>query len=190
MNLLNFRKQTNKLLAQHSHFCSQVREERLCLKEAKEVLQITTSAQKICQEVAEGVQQLAHKQITSLVSSCLKTVFGNDAYKFTIKFSQKRGKTEAQIMFTENGKEVDPKEASSGGQIDVAAFALRLACLWLQKPQRRKVLILDEPYKYVNGEQYQERMGQFLYSLAKDMNLQVIMVTDDSWLKVGKVIQL
>lgn len=190
IDLVKWRNKTNSLLAQYHHLSEQVRDERKLFKEAKQEVTAALEAQSICQEVAESVQEIAHRQIASLVSSCLKAVFEEEAYEFKIKFAQKRGKTEARLVFEKGGLEITPKDASSGGQIDLAAFALRLACLWMQKPQRRKLLVLDEPLKFLNGSHYQERVGELLLKLAKDMKLQLIIVTDDEWLKVGKIVEL
>jgi DNA repair exonuclease SbcCD ATPase subunit len=85
--------------------------------------------------------------------------------------------------------EVDPITASGGGIIDVASFALRLACLCLSKPPLRRVMVMDEPFKFVS-EQYRARLVELLERLAKDMGVQFIMVTHIKELEIGKVIQL
>jgi len=120
-----------------------VREEKRLLGEAKEQLLACQEAQGLIQHTAQDLQAKAHGQIASVVSRCLEAVFGEDAYEFRITFERKRGKTEARLSFIRNDNELDPKEASGGGAIDVAAFALRLACLLLSRPRQRLLIVVN-----------------------------------------------
>ena len=134
------------------------------------------------------MQQRAHKRIAEIVSKCLETVFAQP-YELRIAFERKRGKTEARLSFWRDDLEVDPLEGAGGGIVDVAAFALRLACLVLSKPSKRMVLILDEPFKgvdVVNRKKVREMMNQ----LARQMHIQFIMVTQIADMGLGKVIEL
>ena len=125
------------------------------------------------------------------MTRCLKAVLDNEAYEFKIEFEQKRGRTEAKLILERDGLILEnPAEEAGGGVLDVAAFALRLACVALALPRRRRLLVLDEPFRFVNGEEYQSRIGGMLEVLAAETGMQIILVTDDDWLKIGKVIQL
>lgn len=166
-----------------------VKEERKSCEAAERQIRAAAKAQEIVQAIAVGVQERVHKQIAELVTRCLRTVFQQDL-SFQIAFEKKRGKTEARFVFLENGEEMDPREGSAGGAIDVAAFGLRLACLLLQRPTRRRLLIMDEPFKNINGEANQERAGALVEALSEETGVQFIIVTDDDWLKVGKVIKI
>ena len=188
--ILSFRRRIDEFLAELSLAERQSEEEARSLESEKVHEANVLQAQAIAQEVAEAVQQKAHRRIASVVTRCLKAVFGEDGYEFRIEFDRKRGKTEARLEFVRDGMVLDPTSESGGGMVDVAAFALRLACVILALPKRRKLLILDEPFKHVNGEEYQAKVGGMLEVLAKETGVQIVMVTDDDWLRIGKVIQL
>jgi ABC-type sulfate/molybdate transport systems ATPase subunit len=79
--------------------------------------------------------------------------------------------------------------ASGGGVVDVAAFALRIACLTLRKPALRKVLILDEPFRFLSAE-YRPRVRSLIESLADEFGVQFIIVTHLDEFRCGKVITL
>lgn len=143
----------------------------------------------IAQEVAKTVQQKAHKRIAGVVTSCLKTVYGEEGYTFKIIFDKKRNRTEARLVFSRNGKEVDPLTASGGGAVDVAAFALRLSCLLLNVPPVKRCVIFDEPFRYVS-EEYRDNIKQMLENLQKDLKVQFIYVTHQEALKTGNVIRI
>jgi len=167
-----------------------VRQERQALQTITQRLEIIRQAQSIVQKVAETVQNQAHNRIASVVSRCLESVFGSDAYQFKIKFERKRGRTEAVLLLERNGIELDdPINSAGGGVIDVAAFALRVACLALSLPKRRKLLVLDEPFKHVSAE-YRPTIRTMVESLARDMGIQFVIVTHSDQFKIGKVIEL
>lgn len=162
--------------------------EKGSLDKAQAQLQNCQQAQEIVQLLAEAVQQRAHQQISEVVTSCLSAVF-DDPYEFKIVFERKRGRTEAQLRFVRRGLEVDPMSAAGGGAVDVAAFALRVACLVLHRPRLSKILVLDEPFKFVSAE-YRPRVRQMLEELAKKMEMQIVMVTHADDLVTGKVIHV
>lgn len=165
-------------------------EEKRNLKEAKQRYKTTAKAQVIVQSIGQEVQSQAHSRIAPVVSHCLKTVFGEEAYEFKIHFLRKRGRTEAKLVFIRDGHELNPASGAGIGQMNVAAFALRLACLNLIIPRPRRLIVLDEPFKDVNGEIYQERCRQMLETLATEMKFQFIMVTGKECFLAGKVIEL
>lgn len=189
-DLKRCRQKINGLLARREALLEQVDAEQKTVEQEQQREKDLLLGQKLVQEIAEATQQSAHKQIASVVTRCLKAVFGEDAYTFKIKFSQKRGKTEAELLFCRDGLEADPTTAAGGGVVDVAAFGLRLACLILSFPRRRRLLVLDEPFRHLNGIEYQERVKGMLEKLVDELGLQVILVSDDEWLRIGKVIEL
>lgn len=146
-------------------------------------------AQRLLQGIAQDVQQRSHEAVAELVTRCLKTVFGEESYEFRINFEQRRGRTEADLVFHRDGKDVDPATASGGGVCDLAAFALRLACLLLSRPAKRKLLVLDEPFRMLSRN-HTETVRELIETLADELGLQVVMVTHDPSLACGKVVEL
>jgi len=171
-----------------SHAEQRTEESRKEAEESKGRFEDAESARMLLQAVAAMVQQRAHGQIASIVSRCLEAVF-EDPYEFRIEFEEKRGKTEAKILFTRNGEQVDPMSASGGGVVDVAAFAARVACLVLSRPARRRLLLLDEPWKYLSSE-YRPRMKGLIETLADEMQVQFVIVTHDLQLATGKIVEI
>lgn len=185
-----YRKKINNLLLEHSHSTRRYEEERKALKIAKAKVKVAEEAQVVLQTIAQGVQQHAHDDIANIVTRCIKTVYGEDSYKFKIDFEKKRGKTEAKIIFEKNGFEHDPMSGTGGGVVDIAALGLRLACIMLNKPRLRKLIIADEPFKNINGEEYRERAAELLQTLSEEMEIQFIIVNGQEWLNIGRVIEI
>lgn len=144
----------------------------------------------LVQQVAEQVQNTAHQQLASVVSKSLAEVY-EDPYEFAIRFERKRGRTEAKLVFTRDGQELEnPAHESGGGAIDVAALALRLSCLKLMRPKKRMVLLLDETLRFIHGAGNRKRAARLLTSLARDAGVQIVLTTGHSWLHVGRVIEV
>jgi hypothetical protein len=189
--LLDLRRRLERLTADLDHAERQVADESARLREAEEEAAAALEAQEIVQRVAEGVQNKAHRSIASVVTRCLRAVYGKDAYEFKIRFSRKRGRTEAKLLFIRDGNELeDPCDESGAGQVVVAAFALRLVALVLSRPQRRRLLVLDEPLRQINGDVYRDRVRGMIESLAREFGIQFIIASNEDWMKIGKVVQL
>lgn len=145
-------------------------------------------AQGIVQAVAETVQAEAHDRIAGVVTRCLAAVF-DKPYEFQIRFERARGRTEARLVFVRDGQELDPLDASGGGVVDVAAFALRLSSLMLARPACRRVVVMDEPFKFVSVGR-RDRVRAMLESLAEDLDVQFVMVTHMDELRCGTIVEL
>lgn len=188
MDLQSWRKRVDKELARLDSVRNRCSDERRALAAVDARLAALEEAQVLAQEVAQLIQSKAHAQIADIVTKCLEAVF-DEPYTFHILFERKRGRTEAKLTFKRDDTEVDPLTASGGGVVDVAAFALRVACLMLARPKVHKVLILDEPMKMVSINHI-AAVKALLMALAKDMGIQIIMVTHNQNLAVGHIIRL
>lgn len=158
------------------------------LASAEEAYYASEEAQQIVQVLAETVQEEAHHRIAGVVSRCLVTVF-DTPYEFNITFERARGRTEARLAFVRDGVTVSPMDAAGGGVVDVAAFALRLSCLMLSRPPKRRVVVMDEPFKFVSAE-YRPAVRTMLEDLATELGVQFIMVTHIEELQCGTVVDV
>lgn len=166
----------------------QLAEEESALAAAREALATAEEARKVVQAVAADLQRRAHSQICAVVSKALSTVFP-DPYEFELRFEEKRGKTEARAVFIRNGQELGRR--IGGGVYDVAAFALRIAAVLLQRPKVRRLLFLDEPFRFVSERNLnRDRVRDLVLTLARELDFQFILVTHDRVLEVGKVVDL
>lgn len=187
-SLTAFRKRIDKLVSARDHASAKLKEERETLETAVSHCNAVLEAQGVAQQVAVAVQQNAHNKIASVVSRCLEVVF-DDPYKFKILFERKRGKTQARLVFVRDKAERDPMDGAGGGVVDVAAFALRLACLMLAKPTVRRLLVADEPFKHLS-EEYVPRVRDMIETLSQEMGVQFIIVTHNKVLQIGNVVEL
>jgi len=186
--IAGMRETVNEALARRALSEKNFRMELRYIEEAKSNYSNTLKALEVLQHVAAEIQNEAHHKISSLVSKCLAMVFDNP-YKFKIEFVKKRGKTEANLLFTRDGHSLDPMDSSGGGVIDVASFALRLACLSLTVPKQRQVIIMDEPFRNVSAG-YRSRIRAMLELLTEELGFQFIISTNMKSIETGTIFEI
>jgi len=147
-------------------------------KEAKKILRLNEKALEIMKQVAIETQRQLQYHISDITSTALEAVF-DDPYELIVEFVERRNKTECDIFFSRDDSRIDPLEASGYGAVDVASFALQVASWSMENPRSRPVLILDEPFKHLKGEEANQRMLSMVQEISKKLGLQIIMISDE-----------
>jgi len=186
--MIDWKSKVESVAAERDRLTLKLAEEREEAAKAMKRRRDVEEAQTLLQAVAAIVQQSAHGQIAGVVSRCLEAVF-DDPYEFRVEFVERRGKTEAVMQLVRDGESVDPMAAAGGGVVDLAAFAARLAKLVLSKPSRRRLLVLDEPFRFISRD-LRPRVRELIETLAEEMAVQFVLVTHDPMLTVGKVVEV
>lgn len=122
------------------------------------------------------------------MTKCLRVVF-DDPYTFKIIFERARGKTSARLAFFKGEREFDPNFAVGGGVLDVASFALWVACIMTKRPSPMRLLCADEPFRHLSAK-YSARMAKCLEMLSEEFGIAFLIVTHNSEFEVGKVIRI
>lgn len=187
--MTSYKKKIEELRRQYDVARESVRREKKALIRLDDQQADCEDALEIIQAVAETIQEQTHKQIAHVVSRCLTAVF-EEPYEFKIHFERKRNRTEVRLVLERDGLELDnPMDAAGGGVIDVAGFALRLSCLLLRRPAKRRLVVLDEPFRFLSV-QYRLHIPTMLRCLAEEFDVQFLMVTHFEELETGKVIRV
>ena len=134
------------------------------------------NAQAFLQGVAQNTQEQLKYHVEDIVQLALDTCFP-ERYQFSIAFEVSRGTTTAVMKFidTESGQPIDPMNASGGGVVDLAAFALRIAA-WTLEGNTDNVIILDEPMKFISRDLIIQA-ARVMKTLSEKLNLQFIVST-------------
>lgn len=131
----------------------------------------------IIKQAALQTQNELEFHLSSLVSMAMQDVFQEEAYELKLNFVEKRNKTEVEIFFERNGIQVDPLTGSGGGAVDVASFALLLSLWVIQHPRTRNTIILDEPLKWLKGNDLPIRGAEMIKNISQKLGIQIIMVS-------------
>ncbi len=189
-SLDDYRRVAVRLGERHRAAVEEVNRGEFYLQVAEQTVADAELAQDIVQEISRAFQQRVHERIAGVVTTCLNAVF-DEPYEFSIRFDSKRGKTEARMVFARDGVELDdPLNEIGGGVVDVVALALRLSCLLLSRPPLRRVVFLDEPFRFVRGEENKARTRRMMERLADDLGFQFVVNTDIRAFQIGKVVEL
>src|SRR3972149_5211400 len=140
-------------------------------------------ARAIIQTVAQATQKELEYHVSEIVSLALAAVFEHP-YSLRLMFVPRRNKTEADILFEGDGEQIKPIDATGGGAVDIAAFALRVAMWSLRRPRSRNVLILDEPFRFLSRD-LQGMASRMLTEVSGRLGLQIIMVSHNPELIEG-----
>lgn len=150
---------------------------RTKIRQDKIMLENLEKARSIIRLVGLTTQQQLQYHISDVTSLALESIF-KDPFKVNLNFVERRNKTECDIMFEKNGEEYEPIDATGGGVVDVAAFALRIACWSMSIKKSNNVIILDEPMRFLS-ENYQEQASQMIKEVSEKLGIQFIIVTHE-----------
>lgn len=129
--------------------------------------------------IGEERQEAAQRQIESLVTNGLQTIFGPTlSFHLVQSVRSKRPEVDFIVRSTlSDGKIIDTApEARGGGYQAVIGVLLRIVILLLQHKDKETPLILDETFTHLS-EKFRPAVGEFLKQLVKETGIQIIMVT-------------
>jgi len=146
-----------------------------CLADLEKALEVMNT-------VGILVQQEFEEVVEVLVTQALKFVFG-DNHSFKLEGSISHNQPEIHMYIVIDGERFSPKDDEfSGGQADVVSFALRIILWAIQYERTRPVLIFDEPFRNLHGLKNAEAVREMTQYLAKTMNMQFIIISQDEGL--------
>lgn len=155
-------------------------------KAARHIKYVTEAIQHL-EEVASAVQREWYNHLGSVVTRCIQSVFGPESYKFKLEFKTKAHRTQVSLLFEKDGEDYDPLTSTGGGVVDVAAFALRIAAMMISVKDTNKILILDEPFRFVSAE-YRNHIQTLLNVLSEEFDMQILMITHMPEVQAGSVV--
>lgn len=177
MGIVEIRNKLEKLKGARENVRAQLKETRNQIMVLDEELEEMEQAREIIRIVGLETQQQLQYHISDITSLALDAVF-EDPYQLKVDFVQRRNKTECDLLFLRNEKEIDPLESSGYGAVDIAAFALRVASWSMKNPQSRPVIILDEPMRFLSQDR-QPYASRMIVELSQKLGLQFIIVTHE-----------
>jgi DNA repair ATPase RecN len=125
--------------------------------------------------LADQQRKDLEQKVEALVDYGVQSVFG-PTYRFKVT-SELRGKSvRTEFWLVEDGLQLPLLDATGGGVGDVVSFLLRVVILCLARPVQRRVLVLDEPFKFVSASHF-VTLSALLQELSTSLGIQLIMVT-------------
>lgn len=145
------------------------------LRRRTEALQTAESVRVFFSVLSDSQRKELEQKVEALVDYGVQSVFG-PTYRFKVT-SELRGKSvRTEFWLVEDGLQLPLLDATGGGVGDVVSFLLRVVILCLARPSQRRVLVLDEPFKFVSASHFQT-LAALLRELSESLGLQLVMVT-------------
>lgn len=147
----------------------------------------------LAQLVAKQTQAQLEYRVSELSTLALQAILEEDV-QLGLQFVEKRNKTEAEMFVSIDGNQIQPKDSSAGGVMDIIGTTLRFS-LWSLMPKKSSpVFFLDEPMKWLKGKDMPEKGTQVLSEVSHRLGVQIIMVSHaveliagaDSIVDIGK----
>lgn len=170
-----------------------IKADRKELWRAKSEVSSCQQAMDIIQKVGDFIQEQTHSQVSNIVSKCLKAIYQKEAYEFHLMFKKSGTRSSVDMYLTRNNQRYEMRHEVGGGVLEVVAFALRVSMIILSQPPVRKIMILDEPFKNIRGQEYRSRVRDMIIMLSEELDIQFLINIDTdvySEFSIGKVITL
>lgn len=153
------------------------------ISEQEQMSQRIYEARELLLEAARVSREKTIGYVENVVTMALRAIFLDRSLAFKIKTkTNARSGLEAEyfVEWEHDGKviSVDPMEAKGGSLIDVISTALKLVFLHTYKPQKRQVLWLDEPGKFIDREN-RVRYAQWIRTLSHEFGIQINIITHE-----------
>ena len=129
----------------------------------------------IISKASDAAQMRFAGVVAGVVTESLNSVYPDNPYEFKLEFRECAGKTVVDTLLYRDGEPLDPLASTGGGVWDVLAFALRVALLVLTASDKtRKLLVLDEPFKFLHGAEKIRRAYETMESVGKQFGLTIL----------------
>lgn len=181
METSQLRNKLEQLKGQKQALAKEVKDLKVQLKDKNLDMVRHEKALEVVKTVGIQTQMQLQYHISDITSLALEAVFP-DPPKLKVEFVERRNKSECDIYFEQDGNRLDdPINETGGGEVDIAAFALRIASWSMQVPRSSSTIILDEPLKFLSVE-YHDKASQMLKEVSEKLGIQFIIVTHNSTL--------
>lgn len=177
MELIDLRKRFEQMKGRKIELENSIERKTDKIKTTDKYLSDLERVREIVRIVGLETQQALQFHISDIATLALESIF-NEPYKLKLDLVERRNKTECDILFERNGELFNPLDASGGGPVDVAAFALRIASWSMAVKRTRNTIILDEPMRFLSAE-YQENASEMIKEISKKLGIQFIIITHE-----------
>lgn len=177
MTLTILRNRLEQLKGQRQKVENSLSKDRIELKYKGKELRQHEEALAIVKEVGMKVQSQLQFHISDITSLAMEAVF-EDPYELLMEFVERRNQTECDLWFVRDGEKVNPLNASGGGAVDVAAFALRIAAWSMTIPRTNNVIVMDEPMRFLSQD-LQEKASLMIKEISQKLGIQFLIITHE-----------
>jgi len=124
----------------------------------------------------EDMRDKIKVKLESLANSGLAAVFTDKKMEFMIVSNKTKQGLKYDLYVATDGTITPLTDAKGGGVLDVITLCLRISFVKLFSGQLRQTIILDEPFKNLDGVRLQNAVT-WLAQVSKELDIQFIIIT-------------
>lgn len=160
---------------QFSLLTEQVSKSELKLEDLEHKKELFKKSVELLTIIEKNTKEHIRTGFQQIVTYALQYILSNDEYALELEFGR-RGNLSEIYFNTLTPKNKEPHEP--GGLVtDILALALRLSLIELTRPKIEGFLCLDEPFSTIDSSDKLEKARNFIKSMARKMNRQIIIST-------------
>ena len=180
MTSQNLRSKLDRLKGQEAQIKREILETKTRIKLGKKSQSRHERSLEIVKMVGLETQKALEYRFAEQVSLAEAAIF-DDPYELIINFQEKRGKTEAELLFKRRNLVISPQGNFLGhGAKEVGGLGTRISYLKMRRDKKvRSVLILDEPFARLKGKVANQRAMELINEISKELGFQIIMISDE-----------
>ncbi len=163
---------------------NQVTELEEDIEDLKETKELETKAVELINLAQKVTREKTRAQFEKLVTYTIQYIFEDDRFQFALEFDRRgsMGTLYFNLKTPELQEKANILDTDSGGLISIVSLALRLVIIESLQPKNTGFLLFDESFEGLS-EDYLSKAGQFLSTISKKLNRQIIMITHQESLK-------
>jgi len=177
--MLQIEKDYERLIGRRDRIFEDMKKVSLQIHQAKKKSVHLFWAKKFLLLTVERRQKRISNAVENLITETLRKIFPDRNFTFKLIFEQKRGKIECRPVIMDGRKEHNPEDDLGGSILDIISMAFRIILWKMDRPKKRNVIILDEPFKWLGKGEKREMAGRMLYELSHTLNVQIILITHE-----------
>ena len=159
---------------------------RLQLKECKQKIKNTeaeiATIENCTRVIVSVVKEEQHKlktKVEELMNSIVTSLFEKEDYNFVLLEQTRGDLVEFRPAILDSDKnEYDPEDELGGSIVDLIGLAWKVICLCLERPAKRRILIADEPFRFI-GKSLLPKIGDMLNNISSKLGIQIIINTHE-----------
>ncbi len=175
MTIKSMRDRANSIRETHKAVVVEIEREKATLASLHERRLMIETVSDLVSRASQAAQMQFGAIVSGVVTESLNSVYPNNPYEFRLEFRESAGKTVVDTLLYRDGQALNPLASTGGGVWDVLAFALRVSLFILTaNDDTRRLLVLDEPFKFLHGAEKIRRAYETMESVGKRFDLTIL----------------
>jgi len=134
-------------------------------------------ARQICQIILANTQSAFKYRIEDIMSSAINSVFNR--FKFELNWKRTSARVDMNFVIRDGDDEMNLEDDLGCSILDLISLVSRPVFHRYQRPISRKLIVLDEPLKWLGRGEYLEKACEIVNLIAESEGYQLLIITHE-----------